>query len=165
MKKVFINDEIFESDGDYVIGGFETEKKDNFEFADFYDALVSRLSRLIDEYLEQATIYNLRLGYYENAIEIAKDDLALVVFDYLKSDCGYNDKESVMDAILSHEKTQTWLLNLKDNIKNYPLYNIGTGIVNKSIDLDVYSEEYELAKQFTDSTFEEFIEQISTIEL
>ena len=173
MKKVFINDMIFESDGDYVIGGFNTDQVDRFQFADFYEALLSRLSRLIDEYLQEAmmcrltptAIINGKLGY-ENPMEEAQKDLGLVVFDNLKMESPYNDKQTIIDTILSNDKMQSWVINLKENVKNYPESNIGNGIINFSSKIDEHTETYRDAKQFTDeTTFEQFIEQISTIEL
>ena len=35
MDKVFVNDDIFQSDGDYVIGGFVAPKESNYNLADF----------------------------------------------------------------------------------------------------------------------------------
>ena len=156
---------IFESDGDYVIGGFTTDQMDSFQFADFYEALLTRLSRLIDEYLDEATLENVKLGY-ENPMEEAKENLALVVSDNLQVHCPHNDKQTVMDTILASDKMQSWVLNLKENIKNYPESNIGNGIINFASKIDEHTETYRVAKQFTDeTTFEQFIEQISTIEL
>jgi hypothetical protein len=169
MEKVFINDMIFESDGDYVIGGFNTDQLDSFEFADFYEALLSRLSRLIDQYLNEATLVNAKLGY-ENPMEQAHEDIFQIVFDNLKLESPYKDKQSIINTILSNDKMQSWVINLKENVKNYPeSYNIengGNGIVNFATKIDVHTETYRLAKQFTDeTTFEQLIEQISTIEL
>jgi hypothetical protein len=165
MKKVFINDMIFESDGDYVIGGFNTDQMDSFEFADFYEALLSRLSRLIDQYLDEATLVNAKLGY-ENPMEQAHEDIFQIVFDNLKLESPYKDKQSIINTILSNDKMQSWVINLKENVKNYPESNIGNGIINFSSKIDVHTETYRLAKQFTDeTTFEQLIEQISTIEL
>ena len=165
MKKVFINDMIFESDGDYVIGGFNTDQMDSFEFADFYEALLTRLSRLIDEYLDEATLVNAKLGY-ENPMEQAHDDIFQIVFDNLNLESPYKDKQSIMNTILANDKMQSWVINLKENVKNYPESNIGNGIINFSSKIDEHTETYRNAKQFTDeTTFEQFIEQISTIEL
>ena len=165
MEKVFINDMIFESDGDYVIGGFNTDQMDSFQFADFYEALLSRLSRLIDQYLDEATLVNAKLGY-ENPMEQAHEDIFQIVFDNLNLESPYKDKQSIMNTILASDKMQSWVINLKENVKNYPESSIGNGIVNFATKIDVHTETYRLAKQFTDeTTFEQLIEQISTIEL
>jgi len=165
MEKVFINDMIFESDGDYVIGGFNTDQMDSFQFADFYEALLTRLSRLIDEYLDEATLVNAKLGY-ENPMEQAHADIFQIVFDNLNLESPYKDKQSIMNTILASDKMQSWVINLKENVKNYPESNIGNGIINFSSKIDEHTETYRNAKQFTDeTTFEQFIEQISTIEL
>jgi len=165
MKKVFINDMIFESDGDYVIGGFNTDQMDSFQFADFYEALLTRLSRLIDEYIDEATLVNAKLGY-ENPMEQAQNDISEIVLDNLKLESPYKDKQSIMNTILANDKMQSWVINLKENVKNYPESNIGNGIINFSSKIDEHTETYKDAKQFTDeTTFEQFIEQISTIEL
>lgn len=156
---------IFESDGDYVIGGFNTDQMDSFQFADFYEALLTRLSRLIDEYLDEATLVNAKLGY-ENPMEQAQNDISEIVLDNLKLESPYKDKQSIMNTILANDKMQSWVINLKENVKNYPESNIGNGIINFSSKIDVHTETYRNAKQFTDeTTFEQFIEQISTIEL
>jgi hypothetical protein len=165
MEKVFINDMIFESDGDYVIGGFNTDQMDSFQFADFYEALLSRLSRLIDQYLDEATLVNAKLGY-ENPMEQAHTDIFQIVFDNLNLESPYKDKQSIMNTILASDKMQSWVINLKENVKNYPESSIGNGIVNFATKIDVHTETYQDAKIFTDdTTFEQFIEQISTIEL
>jgi len=156
---------IFESDGDYVIGGFNTDQMDSFQFADFYEALLTRLSRLIDEYIDEATLVNAKLGY-ENPMEQAQNDISEIVLDNLKLESPYKDKQSIMNTILANDKMQSWVINLKENVKNYPESNIGNGIINFSSKIDEHTETYKDAKQFTDeTTFEQFIEQISTIEL
>jgi hypothetical protein len=170
MPKVFINEDIFDSDGDYVIGGFSTEKVDGFTFADFYAALEERISCLVDDYLDEATDANIELGS-KTPEKDALNDLLLLMNDNLDSVVWYVDKQSVIDAIMNDEKTQSWLFNIKRKVKAMlakqtvfaPKYK---GIYNVSVEMDTLSEAYTNAEGFTeDSTLEQVIEQISIIEL
>lgn len=165
-KRVFVNDEIFESDGDYIIGGFETDQSDGFTYPDFESALRERMKRLIDEYLEQAILYNVSLGM-PNAEEEAKEDLALVISDNLKVKVPYTDTDTVIDTLMNNEKTRSWLFGIKQNVKEYQttLSNF-RGVYNIGAEMDTNSAQYKNAQYFTDDcTFEQFIEQLSSIEL
>lgn len=165
-KRVFVNDEIFESDGDYIIGGFETDQTDGFAYANFVSALRERMKRLIDDYLQQAVLYNVSMGM-PDAEEEARQDLALVISDNLKVKVPYMDTETVIDTLMNNEKTQSWLLGIKQNVKEYQntLSNF-RGVYNIGAEMDTDSVEYKNAQYFTDDcTFEQFIEQLSSIEL
>lgn len=166
-KLVFVNDEIFQSDGDYVIGGFTTDKTDNFTISDFKSELKERLGRLIDDYLERATIYNAEMGY-ENPSGKAHEDLALVIHDNLKISVPYTDKQTFIQSIFDCEQLQTWVENVQISIKQYDYSNQMKfiGIHNQALDMNRSSEQYMMAKYFTEeTTFEQLIEQISIIEL
>jgi len=164
---VFVNDEIFQSDGDYVIGGFETDKIEDFKLIDFKNHLEQRISILIDDYLERATLYNAELGM-ENPQEEAREDLALVLHDNLELSVPYTDKDTVVNAILATDYIQKWVTDVHYNImsveqKTFTEYK---GIFNQAILMDKTSEEYTLAKYFTQTTtLESFVEQVSLIEL
>lgn len=166
-KKVFVNDQIFESDGDYILGGFETEQVDNFNFADFQSALRNRMMKLIDQYLKEAVQYNVSLGF-PNAEQQAREDLGLLIGDNLKVEVPFFDTETIVDTLMNDDRTQTWLLGIKDNIKSYE-YSINAphqGIFNRAVEMDTSSPEYKNAEYFTDDcTLEQFIEQLSSIEL
>jgi hypothetical protein len=167
MGKVFINDEIFTSDGDYVIGGFVTDKLAGFNFADFRSNLSDRILRLIDEYIERATLYNAELGLEDPASK-ATEDLALVIKDNFGVEVPYTDSVTVLDTILDTDKMQSWLLGIKENIKDYELtaYSKYRGIPNMANEMNLSSTEYMNAKYFTEeSTLESFVEQVSIIEL
>ena len=47
MGKVFLNDEVYRSDSDYIIGGFQTDQISGFTINDIKTALSNKLSRLI----------------------------------------------------------------------------------------------------------------------
>jgi hypothetical protein len=166
-KAVFVNDDIFQSDGDYVIGGFVTDKVDDFKLIDFKNHLEERVSRLIDEYIERATLYNAELGI-ENPQEEAKNDLALVLHDNLQLDVPYTDKQTIIKSILSTDYLQKWITNIQYNImsvgeSNFPKYQ---GIFNQAVIIDKASQEYMMAKYFTEeTTLESFVEQVSLLEL
>ena len=166
-KKVFVNDQIFESDGDYIIGGFETEQVENFNYADFVAALRTRIEKLVEQYIQQATEYNLSLGL-PNAEQQAREDLGLVISDNLKVQAPFFDTETIVDTLMNDERTQSWLLGIKTNIKSYQ-YQLNAplkGIINQAVDMDSTSETYKNAEYFTDDcTLEQFIEQLSSIEL
>jgi hypothetical protein len=166
-KKVFVNDQIFESDGDYIIGGFATDQVDNFNYADFVEALRNRIQNLVEVYLEQATKYNMSLGI-PNAEQKAKEDCALVISDNLRIEAPYFDTETIVDTLMNDEHTQKWLFEIKYNVKNYQFDTASKykGINNQSVEMDTASLTYSNAENFTeDCTFEQFIEQLSSIEL
>lgn len=166
-KKVFVNEQIFESDGDYIIGGFETDQVDMFNYGDFVEALRTRIQNLVEVYLEQATKYNMSLGI-PNAEQKAKEDCALVISDNLNIEPAFFDTESIVDTLMNDDHTKKWLFEIKYNINNYEYAVAGLhkGIHNQSVDMDTASTTYRNAEYFTeDCTFEQFIEQLSSIEL
>lgn len=167
MEYVFVNDEIFQSDGDYVIGGFVTDKVDGFTLIDFKNNLEERIGRLIDEYLERATLYNAELGI-ENPEKEARQDLALVLHDNLKIFLAYNDNQTVINSILSVDKLQKWVTDIQYNIMSIEQMtnSMYKGIFNQAVVMDRASKEYMMAKYFTEeTTLESFVEQVSLIEL
>lgn len=168
MDKVFVNDDIFQSDGDYVIGGFIPQKEDDFNLSDFESNFTKRLAKMIDEYLERAMIYNQELGY-DDPYEQAKSDLALVISDNLNIKTPYTDKETLAKTIINSIQAQKWLLEIAENLKGYQMpINQGRfkGIYNKALTMDTSSPAYMNAKYFTEeSTLEAMIEQLSIIEL
>jgi hypothetical protein len=167
MEYVFVNDEIFQSDGDYVIGGFVTDKVDGFTLIDFKNNLEERIGRLIEDYLERATLYNVELGI-ENPEQEAKQDLALVLHDNLELSIPYTDNQTIIDSILSVDKLQKWVMDLQYNIMSVEqvLVSNYNGIYNQSVSMNRASQEYMMAKYFTEeTTLESFVEQVSLIEL
>ena len=168
MDKVFVNDDIFQSDGDYVIGGFIAHKDDDFNLADFTSKFTERVAKMIDEYLERAMIYNQELGY-EDPYDQAKSDLALVISDNLHIKAPYTDKETLANTIVNSIQAQKWVLEIAENVKGVVLpINPGKyrGIYNHALTMDTSSPAYMNAKYFTEeSTLEGMIEQLSIIEL
>ena len=169
-KKIFVNDEIFESDGDYIIGGFETDKVEDFNFGYFEDALRNRIAQLVEVYLGEATLFNIELKL-DNPEEEARKDMALVISDNLGITPEFFDTDTLVDAIMDSPQTRGWLFGIKSNIKEFeknqslqkPKYS---GVYNQSVELDTDSEKYQDAEYFTNTaTIEQVIEQLSTIEL
>lgn len=166
-KKVFVNDQIFESDGDYIIGGFDTDQIENFNYADFQSALRNRMVKLIDQYLKEAVQYNVSLGF-PNAEQQAREDLGLLISDNLKVEVAFFDTDTIVDTLMNDDRTQTWLFGIKDNIKGYEsqINSPHRGIYNQAVEMDTSSPQYKNAEYFTDDcTLEQFIEQLSSIEL
>jgi len=166
-KKVFVNDQIFPSDGDYIIGGFETDKVEDFGFADFESALRNRIEKLVDTYLKQAIEYNMSLGF-TNPEEKARQDLALVINDNLKVETPFFDTETILDTLMKDDHTKKWLNDLRWNIQEYDYETAGKfkGIYNQSVEMDTEAIPYKNAEFFTDDcTFEQFIEQLASIEI
>jgi hypothetical protein len=165
--KTFVNDGIFLGDGYYVIGGFSTTKIDGFKFSDFDSSLNERIHFLIENYIEKTAQI-----YFEDKIENAREkahiDCARVIGDNLKIPVENNDIESLCDAVKNSDQIQKWLDDIRENVKNYefPVASPYRTIHNQSIDMSEDSEEYKSATEYTDeTTFEEFIEQVSIIEL
>lgn len=167
MAKTFLNDEIFPADGDYVIGGFETNQEDNFKYSDFYANLRDRLARLIEEYLKRTEMVHLENGH-EDPKQAAKDDLALVLNDTILIQSPYMDTETVVESIVDSAQVTKWLDGIKDNISWSGLSVAGKykGVYNKALETSEESEAYQNATQFTnDTTLEALLEQLSIIEL
>jgi hypothetical protein len=168
MDKVFVNDDIFQSDGDYVIGGFTAHKEDGFNLSDFESKFTERVAKMIDDYLERAMVYNQELGY-EDPYDQAKSDLALVISDNLHIQTPYTDKETLAKTIVNSIQAQKWVLEIAENVKGVDLpVNQGRfkGIYNHALTMDTSSPAYMNAKYFTEeSTLEAMIEQLSIIEL
>jgi hypothetical protein len=166
-KFVFINDDIFQSEGDYVIGGIIAPKDYNYKLADFTAHFSDRVNNMIDEYLERAMIYNQELGY-NDPYDQAQSDLALLISDNLNVKTPYTDKDTLAKTIVDSIQAQKWILGVAENVNNYPetLVDGRRGIYNKAISMDTSSPAYMNAKYFTEeSTLESMIEQLSIIEL
>lgn len=166
-KRVFVNDQIFPSDGDYIIGGFETDKVEDFGFADFHDALRLRIEKLVDEYLQQATQFNSSLGI-PNPEKKAREDLGLVINDNLKIEVPFFDTQTIVDTLMNDDRTQKWLFNVKWNIQYYDYETAPKlkGIYNQASQMSTEATSYKNAEYYTDDcTFEQFIEQLSSVEL
>lgn len=167
MDKVFVNDDIFQSDGDYVIGGFVAPKDNNYNLADFTSHFSDRVKNMIDEYLERAMLYNQELGY-DDPYDQAQSDLALLISDNLNVKTPYTDKETLAKTIVDSIQAQKWLLGIAENVKNYPdtIASGHKGIYNQATTMDTTSPAYMNAKYFTEeTTLESMIEQLSIIEL
>lgn len=167
MAKTFLNDEIFPADGDYVIGGFETNQQDNFKYSDFYNNLRERIERLVEDYLRRTEIIHLENGH-ENPKQAAKDDLALVLNDTLLVQSPYMDTETVVENLVDSAQVTKWLEGIRENISWSGLSVAGKyrGVYNKALEISEDSEAYQNATQFTnDTTLEALLEQLSIIEL
>jgi hypothetical protein len=170
MDKVFVNDDIFQSDGDYVIGGFIAHKEDDFNLGDFKAKFTERVAAMIDDYLQRAMIYNQELGY-EDPYEQAKSDLALVISDNLHIETPYTDKETLAKTIINSIYAQKWVLEIAENVRAFNLdaplsQGKFRGIYNHALTMDTSSPAYMNAEYFTEeSTLEAMIEQLSIIEL
>jgi hypothetical protein len=165
MGKVFINEDVFPSDSDYSIGGFETDKESGFTISDIKTGLINKLSRLIDTYLENATAFNAECGI-ENPKEYAKVNLAAVLLDNLQIHTPYLDKETMISEIINCDKTQKWLFGIQNNIKIAINQTVSIGVENQSLNIDESSPQYQEAKELSENTtLEEVVEQLSMIEL
>lgn len=157
MQKVFINKDIFDSDADYIIGGFYTDSLDLSEL-DFELALSDRIQMLVKNYLNTANNVNREWGY-EDSVDKSNENLGLILKDNLGIFVPYVQVDIIVDSIYEHPKVQKWLNKIRSNIKDS--LTSAKGIENSSST----REEKLNAEYFTNASFEEFIEKISTIEL
>lgn len=167
MAKVFVNDEIFTSDSDYIIGGFETDKVQAFTYADFVASLRNRIEVLLQDFIDRTIVIETARGN-ENPKEKACNDIALIILDNLKQNPEFQDIDCFINTILENDKIQTWLLQIKENVKQYQFSNQGldTTIVNRGANVSELSMEYQNAEYWTTTTtFESFIEEVASIEL
>jgi hypothetical protein len=163
MQRIFINKDIFDSDADYIIGGFHTDKTERFELSDFKFALRDRIERLVQEYLNTANNVNRELGYLEDSTEKANENLGLILKDNLDIFVPYTQVNIVVDSIFDHPKVQKWIMKINDKIS---ISNTSVkGIRNESNSSSTTAEEKRNAEYFTNASFEEFIEKIYTIQL
>jgi hypothetical protein len=161
---IFYNEAIFDSAGDYEIGGFELNKKENISWADIYSGYTNRLSDYIDEYLGIA-IESYALQGYENPQKEALDALGLVVEDALNLEISYFSKEVILNAIINSEQSQKWILKIKERVQNYSLSSVAqqygiTSMVNPQTKFSIEAKEI-----MEDSSLESILERLSTIEL
>lgn len=165
--KTFVNPDIFPSDGDYIIGGFSTDKVDGFNVADFAAAFKSRIHRLCSDYLKRAIISNQSMGY-DDPIEQANQDLALIIHDNLGFSVLFNELDVMVEAIYQSDKAQAWMLGIRKNVQDIslPVASKYKGIYNHSVEIPADSDAYENAVSFTEEiTLEQFIEQLSMVEM
>jgi len=171
MERVFINENIFDSDADYIIGGFTTEKTGNFTKGDFSNNLMDRIEMLVEEYIDRATLVNSKsILDKENPRQKALEDICFVIYDNLKMYPEQMEVESICKMVYNDVRTQKWLMDTLEKVENYPFTTNGSseGIPNMGSNMEITSEKYKVAKLFTkgsSATFETFIEQIATIEL
>jgi hypothetical protein len=168
MAKVFVNDDIFTSDSDYIIGGFETEKVTDFTYADFVAALNERVENLLQDFISRTILIEINRGNEENAVEKANNDVALIISDNLRTNPEFYDFNTFVKTIINNDKTQSWLLSIKENVKDYEPTNVGlqSSIYNQGSQISEVSLQYQNAKMWTtQTTFEQFIEEVSSIEL
>jgi hypothetical protein len=165
MGKVFLNDEIYRSSGDYIIGGFQTDKE-GFSISDCKTAVSNKLSELIDEYIEQAVLWNLEMGIYEDPLMQAKMDLAAVISDNLKVTPAYLDKDTFIETILDSDEMMKWFMTIENNIAEATNHTTSTGVINQALSIDTSSPIYMDAMYFSlNTTLQQVIEEISMIEL
>jgi len=167
MGKVFLNDEIFTSDSDYIIGGFVTDKVTDFNYADFYTNLEERITDLLKQFIQETILVETEKGA-ENPEEKAHNDVSLIIADNLKEYPEFYDINSFVQTIIRNDKTQSWLLQIKENVKNYEASNLGieNSIFNRASRMSEMSLEYKNAEYWTKTTtFTQFIEEVSSIEL
>jgi hypothetical protein len=161
---IFYNEAIYDSAADYEIGGFFTEKKENITYPDIYAAYVNRISDFVDEYLSIA-IDSYAIQGYESPQTEALNALALVVEDNLKIQVPYNSKSQIIDAIVTSEQSNKWLLKIQDRIEGYSSNSVMqqfgiTSIPNAKTRLNKQAVEI-----MQDSSLESILERLSTIEL
>jgi len=166
MGKVFINEEIYRSAGDYIIGGFQTDKEVGFTISECKTAVSNKLSRLIDEYLKEAVAYNTEMGIYEDPIQQAKMDLAAVISDNLKVTPAFLDKDTIIQTIMESDEMTKWFMTIENHISEAIDYTSSRGVINKAFTIDETSYAYLDAKEFSEeASLQQVIEQISMIEL
>lgn len=169
MATIFINDDVFPSDGDYIIGGFETDQVDDFSESTIISNFKERLKRLIDDYLKRAEDRNTDLGI-EDPKSKARKDLLLILNDTLLIKPEFWDDETVLESIMESSQATKWVEGVRENISwanaGQAVNSKYRGIYNKSVEKDKESLEYKNAEYFTnDTTLETLLEHLSMIEL
>jgi len=160
MENLFINREIFDADNDYVIGGFYTDNTE-LKFSDFVDALQDKISDLVQDYLDEAFVANIEMGYKEEAQEKANQNLGLLLKDNLDILVPYVQANLVADEIFNHPKIEKWLFKTKQNFDSQQ----SSQKINLNKFDSVSEKQKEIAEYFTNTTLEKWLESVSTIEL
>lgn len=167
MPKTFVNDDIFPSDGDYVIGGFDTDQVDRFDYSTVYAAFVSRLEKLVADYLKRAELSHVE-QLHENPKELAEKDLALLISDNIGVIPEYTNDGFLIQTIIDSDAAKKWLFSISENFSysQFSAAGIYKGVYNKAVEMSEEAPSYQVAKQFTDeTTLEQLIEQLSLIEI
>lgn len=161
---IFYNEDIFDSGIDYEIGGFETNKTDNFTYADIYNEYRKRIARLIKNYLAIA-VESYARQEYDNPQEQARFALMMLIEDFLDVRVENVTEELATDAIINSEYSEKWLYGIGEKIKAYSmqLSDMEKGIQSTiPVDSELYLEAKEIIE---DSSIESLLERLSTIEL
>jgi hypothetical protein len=166
MDRIFYNTDIYESYQDYALGGFRVKDGEQINFSLIYTKIYDRIDNLILDFINRGMKAN-NFDTSKYSKEDAIVDIALLIKGFLGKYPSLLTEKSLQTAILDSEQMDKWLnLEIKDRIKNAPLptNNTRTGIPNYFVDID--DTLYQEAEDATDKmTFEEYIEQLSLIEL
>jgi len=162
--QLFYNENIFDSALDYQLGGFHTNKTENFSYADIYNSFADKISDKVEEYLVSA-VESYAVQGYDDPKQEAIDALGIMVEDNLKIEIPHYGKEYIINAIIDSDQSQKWLEKIKYKFENYP----DNTIANQQGVTSISNAQTKLSKEATyimeDCCLETILESLSTIEL
>jgi hypothetical protein len=174
MDNIFYNDFIYQSNQDYVLGGFAIEDGMKVDFNTISNAVNNRLKVLIEDFYIRGWSSNT-----SSDIEYTQEDAMTQIAFMIKDNFGTFplglSMEQLHLAIMNTDNMTKWLdETIKVRVKEYystqvpnNTTSINMGIPSQSSKAKIESpREYEEAESSTfESTLEEYIEQLSLIEL
>jgi hypothetical protein len=167
MNKIFYNTEIYNSFQDYALGGFIVNEGEQVNYNLIYTAIYNKIEALISDYINRGMIAN-NYDASKYTKEDALVDIGFMIKDFLGFYPEILAEQSIENAILTSDQMEKWLnIEIKDRIKQYPFPQNATnmGIPNEEemiVDAVLYKEAEEATN---DMTLEQYLEQLSLIEL
>lgn len=174
MADIFYNNFIYESYQDYVLGGFSVDENDGVDFKTISNAVNNRLTALIEDFYMRGWAANT-----SSNVDYTEEDAMEQIAFMIKDNLGYFPEglsiSQLHMSIMKSEKMIKWLdETIKSRVQEYiqtqlptNIMNIVRGIPSESgkakIESPMLFEEAESATYET--TLEEFIEELSLIEL
>lgn len=174
MADIFYNDFIYESYQDYVLGGFTVDENDGVDFKTISNAVNNRLTALIEDFYMRGWAANTstNVDYTE---QDAMEQIAFIIKDNL----GYFPEgvsiSQLHMAIMKSEKMIKWLdETIKIRVQEYFPNQLTNNLISRMRGIPSQNSKgkvespmlYEEAESATyETTLEEFIEELSLIEL
>lgn len=172
MPNIFYNQSIYDSYQDYVLGGFIVEDGDVVDYNTISNAVDKRIEVLIKDFYLRGWSANSskNLEYTE---EDAMTDIAFMITDNLGIMPKGLSMSNLHKTIINSENMMKWLnQEIKSRVSDYMKYEFSNNVTMKGIpslsesSSYQYDESYSEAESATyETTLEEYIEQLSLIEL
>jgi hypothetical protein len=174
MSNIFFNEAILSGYRDYAIGGIFVNEDEPITYNTIYFGVKEKLRHLIDDYYTRAYAASMEAKISFDAEEITTQ-LKYMVEDNFHVLPEYNNTDGFVYTIMNSDKMVKWMdETIKERVNYYfQVYatnNVDVmdkGISNMALEEKIKETEafQEALDTTTNITLEEFIEQLSSIEL